>query len=103
MLLFFTGSLVYSQCSVNAGPNKTICGTSTTLQGTQGPSTSGSPTWTLVSKPSGAPDPVITGVNTLTPNVSGMTSQETMYSRLLSPAPRGHQLLHKLPLLLRAL
>ena len=74
IFLFFTGSLFYSQCTINAGGNKTICGTATTLQGTAGASNTGNPTWTLVSKPSGAPDPVITGGNTLTPNVTGMTS-----------------------------
>jgi len=73
LLLFLGNMIIYGQCSVNAGGNVTICGTSYTLQGSSG-TTSGTPTWTLVSKPSGAPDPVITGVNTLTPTVTGMTS-----------------------------
>ena len=73
IFLLFTGSLLYSQCTINAGGNTTICGTAATLQGTAGTGNTGSPTWTLVSKPSGAPNPVITGANTLTPNVTGMT------------------------------
>lgn len=66
--------ILYAQCSVNAGGNATICGTSYTLQGSSSGNPSGSPTWTLVSKPSGATDPVISNVNSLTPNVTGMTS-----------------------------
>lgn len=65
--------VLYAQCSVNAGGNATICGTSYTLQGTTTGSPTGTPTWTIVSKPSGAPDPVISNVNSLTPNVTGMT------------------------------
>jgi len=74
LLLFLGNMIIYAQCSVNAGGNATICGTSYTLQGTSSGSTSGTPVWTLVSKPSGAPDPVISNVNSLTPNVTGMTS-----------------------------
>ncbi|MDQ0065759.1 hypothetical protein [Chryseobacterium lathyri] len=72
LLLFLGNMILYAQCSVNAGGNQTICGTSYTLQGSSG--STGTPTWTLVSKPSGAPDPVISNVNSLTPNVTGMTS-----------------------------
>lgn len=73
LLLFLGNMILYAQCSVNAGGNTTICGTSYILQGTAG-STSGTPTWTLLSKPSGAPDPVFSNVNSLTPTVTGMTS-----------------------------
>ncbi|PJJ66597.1 RCC1 domain-containing protein [Chryseobacterium geocarposphaerae] len=73
VLLFLGNMIIYAQCSVNAGGNATICGTSYTLQGTSSGSTSGTPVWTLVSKPSGAPDPVFSNVNSLTPNVTGMT------------------------------
>lgn len=74
LLLLFLGNIaLYAQCSVNAGGNATICGTSYTLQGSSSGSTNGTPTWTIVSKPSGAPDPVISNVNSLTPNVTGMT------------------------------
>lgn len=74
ILLFLGNMILYAQCSVNAGGNATICGTSYTLQGSSSGSTNGNPTWTLVSKPSGAPDPVISNVNSLTPNITGMTS-----------------------------
>jgi len=72
LLLFLGNMILYAQCTVNAGGNVTICGNSYTLQGSAG-STSGTTTWTIVSKPSGAPDPLIAGGNTLTPNVTGMT------------------------------
>ncbi|UMQ42357.1 hypothetical protein MKS83_01415 [Chryseobacterium sp. Y16C] len=74
VLLFLGNMIIYAQCSINAGGNATICGTSYTLQGSSSGSTSGTPVWTLVSKPSGAPDPVFSNVNSLTPNVTGMTS-----------------------------
>ncbi|MGG1923674.1 hypothetical protein AB1278_17810 [Chryseobacterium sp. NRRL B-14798] len=72
LLLFLGNMILYAQCIVNAGGNTTICGTSYTLQGSSG--SAGTPTWTLVSKPSGAPDPIISNVNSLTPNVTGITS-----------------------------
>lgn len=65
--------ILAQNCNINAGANAVICGTSTNLSGSPGGSTSGNPLWTLVSKPSGAPDPVIatpTGYNT---SVTGMT------------------------------
>ena len=74
LLLFLGNMVLYAQCSVNAGGNTEICGTSYTLQGSSNGNTAGNPTWTLVSKPSGAPDPVISNVNSYTPNVTGMTS-----------------------------
>ncbi|MDR6919569.1 hypothetical protein [Chryseobacterium sp. 2987] len=73
LLLFLGNVILYAQCSINAGGNATICGTSYTLQGSSSGSTNGTPVWTLVSKPSGAPDPVISNINSLTPNVTGMT------------------------------
>ncbi|MGE8431231.1 hypothetical protein [Chryseobacterium joostei] len=72
LLLFWGNVILYAQCSVNAGGNATICGTSYTLQGSSA-NTSGTPVWTLISKPSGAPDPVISNINSLTPSVTGMT------------------------------
>jgi len=65
--------ILYGQCQVNAGGNQTICGTSYTLQGSSSGDTSGNPVWTIVSKPTGAPDPVFSDVNSLTPNVTGIT------------------------------
>ena len=74
VLLLFLGNLVlYGQCGVNAGGNTTICGTSYTLQGSILGTPSGISTWTIVSKPPGAPDPVFSNPNIMTPNVTGMT------------------------------
>ncbi|MCX8525254.1 hypothetical protein OF897_15140 [Chryseobacterium formosus] len=74
VLLLFLGNLVlYGQCSVNAGGNAAICGTSYTLQGTTIGTPTGTPTWTIVTKPAGAPDPVFSNPNILTPTVTGMT------------------------------
>src|SRR5690606_30874817 len=75
LLLFTLGSsIAFSQnCSVNAGGNVTICGTTHTLAGSFGGSTSGAPTWTVVSTPAGAPAPVISDVNSYTPTVTGLT------------------------------
>ncbi|RKE90142.1 PKD domain-containing protein [Epilithonimonas arachidiradicis] len=78
-ILFFVFLLVGSSmtsaqdCTVNAGGTTKICGTSYTLQGSANNSISGNPTWTIVSKPAGAPDPVISNINSYTPNVTGMT------------------------------
>jgi len=74
LLLFLGNMIIYAQCSVNAGGNATICGTSYSLQGSFTGTTVGNPTWTLVSKPAGATDPVISNINSYTPNVTGMTS-----------------------------
>lgn len=72
ILLLFWGNimLIAQNCTVNAGGNTSICGTSYTLQGSSSGST---PVWTLVSKPSGAPNPVISNINIPKPNVTGMT------------------------------
>jgi len=74
LILLFAGAPVISaQCTVNAGGNTTICGTTFTLQGSANGNTVGNPTWTLVSKPAGAPNPVISNINSYTPNVTGLT------------------------------
>jgi len=72
-LLAGSGFASAQDCTVNAGGGTKICGTSYTLQGSASGSTSGTPTWTLVSKPAGAPNPVISNINSFTPNVTGMT------------------------------
>lgn len=78
-LLFLTflfiglSSVSAQNCNINAGGNFTICGTSYTLQGSGTGSPSGNHTWALVSKPAGAPDPIVSNVNMLKPNVTGMT------------------------------
>ncbi|MFS4428407.1 hypothetical protein [Chryseobacterium sp. S90] len=65
--------ILAQNCNVNAGANAVICGTSTNLSGSPGGSTSGNPLWTLVSKPSGAPDPIIATPSGYNTNVTGMT------------------------------
>lgn len=77
-ILFFiflcAGSVsISAQCSVNAGANATICGTTYTLDGSASGNAVGNPTWSLVSKPAGAPDPVISNINAYKPNVTGLT------------------------------
>src|SRR5690606_9104104 len=59
-------------CSINAGGNVTIRGTSHTLAVSSSGSQSGLLTWIIVSKPSGAPDPIISDINSYTPLVSGL-------------------------------
>ncbi|WP_330747034.1 hypothetical protein [Chryseobacterium sp. CP-77] len=75
-ILLILGNMITraQNCSVNAGANVTICGTSASLSGSPGGSISGNPTWTLVSKPAGAPDPVIVNPAGYNTNVTGMTS-----------------------------
>ncbi|MCQ9638100.1 hypothetical protein MP478_01765 [Chryseobacterium sp. WG14] len=66
--------ILAQSCNINAGANTVICGTSANLSGSPGGSTLGNPLWTLVSKPSGAPDPVIVTPSGYNTNVTGMTS-----------------------------
>ncbi|UTX50045.1 thrombospondin type 3 repeat-containing protein [Chryseobacterium sp. MA9] len=75
-ILLILGNMITraQNCSVNAGANVTICGTSASLSGSPGGNTSGNPTWTLVSKPAGAPNPVIANPSGYNTNVTGMTS-----------------------------
>jgi len=90
ILLFMSSSMVLSQnCTVNAGGNVVICGTSATLAGSSGGNTNGTPTWTLVSKPSGAPDPVISNINSYTPNVTGMTFPGNYVFSISQPCVTG--------------
>ncbi|PWN65939.1 hypothetical protein C1638_006020 [Chryseobacterium oncorhynchi] len=65
--------ILAQNCSINAGANAVICGTSANLSGSPGGSTTGNPLWTLLSKPAGAPDPVIVNPSGYTTNVTGMT------------------------------
>ncbi|WP_284461358.1 hypothetical protein, partial [Chryseobacterium sp.] len=65
--------ILAQNCNVNAGANAVICGTSTNLSGSPGGSTSGNPLWTLVSKPAGAPDPVIAAPTNYNTGITGMT------------------------------
>ncbi|MCC9166323.1 T9SS type A sorting domain-containing protein [Pontibacter harenae] len=58
--------------TISAGAAKTVCGDTTTLQGSD--PAPGTGLWTVVSKPAGAADPTITGANTANPSVSGLVS-----------------------------
>src|SRR5690606_31600314 len=92
VLLFTIGvSHVYAQanCSVNAGGNVTICGTTHTLAGSAGGNTNGAPTWTIVSKPAGAPDPVISDINSYTPDVTDLDFPGTYVFEISQPCGTG--------------
>ena len=71
LIFLFVGILnLFGQ--VNAGGNRVICGVSTALHGT---GTSGATfNWTIVSKPSGASDPIFSNPTILRPTVSGMNT-----------------------------
>ncbi|WP_131327959.1 hypothetical protein [Chryseobacterium vrystaatense] len=74
LFLIMGNMMILAQsCNINAGANAVICGTSANLSGSPGGSTAGNPVWTLVSKPSGAPDPVIVTPSGYNTNVTGMT------------------------------
>ena len=90
-LLILSSNMILAQnCSVNAGANFTICGTSATLAGiAPGGNHNGSPTWTLVSKPAGAPDPVISNINSYTPDVTGMTFPGNYVFQISQPCTIG--------------
>ncbi|MCC9044243.1 hypothetical protein LNQ81_16345 [Myroides sp. M-43] len=78
----------YAQCSVNAGGNATTCGTEKTLSGAaEGGATNLS--WTIVSKPAGATDPVIFNGTTLTPKVTGMNTPGNYKFRLSKKCDDG--------------
>ncbi|WP_261511869.1 hypothetical protein [Chryseobacterium paludis] len=66
--------ILAQSCNINAGANAVICGTSANLSGSSGGSSAGNPVWTLISKPSGAPNPIIVTPSGYNTNVTGMTS-----------------------------
>lgn len=72
LLILLSSFQIFAQnCTVNAGGNVTICGTTTTLTGTvTGILGTGSPTWSFVSGPIA---PTIVTPNSLITNVTGMT------------------------------
>lgn len=89
LLTLLANVFAYSQsCTVNAGGNKAICGTTTALSGSSS-GTTGSPTWSLVSKPSGATDPIITNGNTLAPSISGLNSSGNYVFRISQTCSGG--------------
>jgi hypothetical protein len=77
LLMLLCGLMVRAQgvgnCTVNAGGNAIICGTSATLVGTTAGNVGApAPVWSFVSGPV---TPVIESPNTLTTNVTGMTAE----------------------------
>ncbi|WP_143882961.1 GEVED domain-containing protein [Chryseobacterium binzhouense] len=89
-LICLANVFTYSQsCTVNAGGSKIICGTTTTLSGSSSGTASGSPSWSLVSKPSGATDPIITSGNTLTPSISGLNTPGNYVFRISQTCTTG--------------
>lgn len=78
----------YAQnCTVNAGGNSIICGSSTTLTGgVAGTTGAGNPAWTFISGPT---VPVIVTPNALSTNVTGMTTDGNYVFQLSHPCGTG--------------
>lgn len=78
----------YAQnCTVNAGGNSIICGSSTTLTGgVAGTTGAGNPAWTFISGPA---VPVIATPNALTTNVTGMVNDGNYVFQLSHPCGTG--------------
>ncbi|WP_222164669.1 T9SS type A sorting domain-containing protein [Edaphocola aurantiacus] len=91
-MLSGTAGKLYAQiitvnCTVNAGGNSIICGSSTTLTGgVSGTVGAGNPTWSFVSGPT---TPVITTPNSLTTTVTGMTVNGDYVFSLSHPCGTG--------------
>jgi hypothetical protein len=78
--LLMPSLLVAQDCSVNAGPNAIVCGSSTTLVGgIINNAGAGGPTWTFISGPA---TPTIVSPNTFTTDVTGMTVDGAYVFRL---------------------
>ncbi|WP_164735500.1 T9SS type A sorting domain-containing protein [Pseudoflavitalea rhizosphaerae] len=70
-LIFYTSTLQAQNCTINAGGNAIVCGSTTTLTGTESGTTgAGTPVWTFVSGPV---VPTIATPNSLVTNITGMT------------------------------
>lgn len=81
LLLIFSASTSQAQnCTINAGGNATVCGSSTTLTGTESGTTgAGTPVWTFVSGPV---VPIIATPNALVTNITGMTADGSYVFKL---------------------
>jgi len=78
---------VAQNCTVNAGGNRIICGSSVTLTGgASGSVGAGNPTWTFLSGPA---IPVIATPNALTTNVTGMVNDGNYVFQLSQPCASG--------------
>ena len=70
LFIFFFASMLNLFAQVNAGGNRIICGTETTLNGAG--SLNATFSWTTIDKPTGASDPFFSDSSILTPTVTGM-------------------------------
>lgn len=89
MLILSGASRAYAQsCTANAGGNVTVCGSTTTLNGTVSGTlgTLNSPLWTFVSGPA---TPTIVSPNSLTTNITGMTADGNYTFRLTRNCSTG--------------
>src|SRR5690606_3312396 len=73
-LLYTIGINISAQCDVNAGGSTTICGTEYILNGSSTNTNIGTVTWTILSKPAGAPDPIFSNANVYKPTVTNMVT-----------------------------
>ncbi len=67
------GSTLQAQVISSAGKNQLVTGNAATLLGTI-TGTGNTYTWTVQAKPTGAPNPVFSSVNSLNPNISGLVN-----------------------------
>ncbi|EPH13453.1 hypothetical protein HMPREF9713_00633 [Myroides odoratimimus CCUG 12700] len=81
-----TTAFSYAQ-SVNAGGSATTCGTTHTLSGSTEDGGTKGLTWSVVGKPTGATDPVISNPSILNPSVTGMNKPGVYTFRLTKVNP----------------
>ncbi|MEK6495486.1 hypothetical protein [Myroides odoratimimus] len=88
VFVFVSTTVGYGQSTVNAGGDATICGTTYNLKGTTDGETTGL-TWSVLNKPSGATDPVISNPSILTPGITGMNKPGVYTFRLTKVTQTG--------------
>ncbi|PWJ56902.1 putative secreted protein (Por secretion system target) [Dyadobacter jejuensis] len=69
--LLYGTAMAQTSCSINAGGNAIVCGSTTTLTGATVGERTGNPTWTFVSGPV---TPTIVSPNTFVTDITGMTT-----------------------------
>lgn len=90
LLFILSNQVLWAQdCTINAGANHIICGTSTTLEGVVGGNYNGAATWTVVNVPSGASNPVIANPNSLETAVTGLNKPGAYTFRITQPCEDG--------------
>jgi hypothetical protein len=77
---------IAQNCTANAGGNKTVCGSTTSLTGAVSGTTSGSATWSFISGPV---TPTIATPTALTTNITGMTADGDYVFQLSQPCGSG--------------